>query len=84
MAQPRPNPPSLRQTFAHNMRKRREELKISQELLADICALHRTYISLVERSRRNLSIDNIEKIANGLQIEPAELMLRRNYHNDAI
>ena len=59
-------PISARQTLARNMRLRRAELKISQEKLAELCGLHRTYIGAVERSERNISIDNIEKISAAL------------------
>ena len=48
------------------MRLRRADLKISQEKLAELCGLHRTYIGAVERSERNISIDNIEKISTAL------------------
>ncbi|PCJ86523.1 MAG: hypothetical protein COA52_15000 [Hyphomicrobiales bacterium] len=59
-------PISARQTLARNMRLRRADLKISQEKLAELCGLHRTYIGAVERSERNISIDNIEKISTAL------------------
>jgi len=65
----------LRQTFAKNVRRHREKLGYSQETFADICGLHRTYISLVERSKRNISIDNIEIIAHGLKVNPSELLI---------
>lgn len=48
---------------------------ISQEALADLAGLHRTYISAIERERRNISIDNIENIAAALNIEPYQLFL---------
>jgi transcriptional regulator with XRE-family HTH domain len=43
---------------------------ISQEALADECGMCRTYLSGVERSERNVSVDNIARIAKGLRIEP--------------
>ena len=49
--------------------------KLSQEELAFVCNLHRTYISDIERAKRNVSIDNIEKIANALDIPPYELLI---------
>lgn len=67
-------PSVLRLTFARNVRERRESIGLSQEALADICNLDRTYISLVERARRNLSLDNVSRIAEGLDIDPVELL----------
>lgn len=64
----------LRRVLAENMRHLRTEKGLSQEGLADICGLHRTYISDIERCERNISIDNIEKIAAALNISVAELL----------
>ncbi len=65
---------SLRILFAKNIRKARIERKLSQETLAELCGLHRTYIGSVERGERNISIDNIERIALSLHISPAFLL----------
>ena len=65
---------SLIHIFATNVRKYRTEKGLSQEALADLAGLHRTYISAVERERRNISIDNIENIAAALDIEPFVLL----------
>ena len=64
----------LRQALAANMRALRKENQLSQEKLAELCGLHRTYIGSVERSERNISIDNIEKIAKALRISPPDLL----------
>ena len=66
---------SLIHVFAINVRKYRTEKGLSQEALADLAGLHRTYISAVERERRNISIDNIENIAAALNID-AYLLLQ--------
>ncbi len=66
---------SLIHIFASNVRKYRNEKGLSQEALADLAGLHRTYISAVERERRNISIDNIENIASALNID-AYLLLK--------
>ncbi len=64
----------LRLVFAKNVRRARQESRYSQEQLADMCDLHRTYISDVERGNRNISIDNIEKIAAALNMPANELL----------
>lgn len=52
----------------------RRELGLSQEALAFEAGLHRTFIAHVERGARNLSIDNIERIAIGLDVHPMLLL----------
>jgi transcriptional regulator with XRE-family HTH domain len=49
------------------MRSLRQTKALSQEQLADLCGLHRTYIGSVERGERNISIDNMERIAEALK-----------------
>ena len=55
--------------FGTNLRKYREERNISQEKFAEMAGLHRTYISDVERFQRSISLGNIQKIADALEIE---------------
>jgi transcriptional regulator with XRE-family HTH domain len=64
----------LRDVLAKNMRRMRAARDLSQEALAHECGINRTYLSSVERSERNVSIDNIGRIAKGLQIEPWRLL----------
>lgn len=71
-----PQNSSLRQRFAHNLRKVRLEKGLSQEALADLAGLHRTYIGSVERGERNISIDNIERLAEALGCQVTELLKR--------
>jgi len=71
---------ALRQILAINIRKFRELYNVSQEEFAELCGLHRTYISDVERCSRNISIDNIERIANAFHISASDL-LRENNEN---
>lgn len=63
-----------RRRLAANLRKAREELGFSQEVLADQAGLHRTYIGSVERGERNISIDNIERLAVAIGVSPASLL----------
>lgn len=64
----------IRLILSKNMKKYRGIVDISQEELAYRCGLHRTYISDVERCNRNISIDNIEKIAIALSVSPADML----------
>lgn len=64
----------LRKVFSNNLKEYRKEKGLSQEELANICDLHRTYIGSVERGERNISIDNMEKIAIALEIDIKELL----------
>ena len=63
----------LLQRFARNMKMFRVEREFSQEKLAELAGLHRTYISAVERGKRNISIDSIEKISNALEVDAMDL-----------
>lgn len=63
---------SLQEILANNMRTLRTKENISQEDFADKCGLHRTYISDVERCTRNISIDNIDRIAKAFDISASE------------
>jgi transcriptional regulator with XRE-family HTH domain len=47
---------------------------ISQEALASLAGLHRTYVGSVERAERNVSIDNIERLARALEVTIADLV----------
>ena len=60
--------------IAINIKRKRADIGISQEELADLSGLHRTYISAVERSGRNISIINLEKIAKALGVNLADLV----------
>jgi transcriptional regulator with XRE-family HTH domain len=70
-------PPSdLRRVVADNVRRLRREAQQSQEELAERAELHRTYVGSIERAERNLSLDNIERLALALRVEPADLLKR--------
>lgn len=60
--------------FATNLRRLRLERELSQELLAEMANLHRTYVGSVERGERNVSIDNMENIANALKVNLREML----------
>jgi len=60
--------------FGNNVRCLRIKKGLSQEQLADLAGLHRTYIGGIERGERNISLENIVKIAKALGIDPTTLL----------
>ncbi|HIF9266890.1 TPA: helix-turn-helix domain-containing protein [Photobacterium damselae] len=65
---------SVLKAFGKIVLKIRTELGLSQEKLAEIAGLDRTYISSVERGQRNISLINIVKLAQALSVEPCDLL----------
>jgi CheY-like chemotaxis protein/DNA-binding XRE family transcriptional regulator len=63
------------QAFGARVRGWRDRLGLSQEKLAELAGLHRTYISDVERGARNLSLNSINKLAGALKVSAATLLL---------
>lgn len=61
--------------FADNVKKYRKEKGYSQEGFAELCGMHRTYISALECYRRSISLENIQRIADALEIETYKLFL---------
>ena len=65
----------IREQFAANLRRHRERLGLSQEALAEMCDLHRTEISLLERCKRSPRLETIVILARGLELSsPGELL----------
>ncbi|WP_411383271.1 helix-turn-helix domain-containing protein [Pseudomonas sp. L7] len=67
-------PSATRHLLASNLRKMRTALDLSQEDLAHAAGLHRTYVGSVERGERNISIDNIERLAMALGVSSSKLL----------
>lgn len=65
---------ALLSEFGRRLRSLRESKGISQEELADRAGVHRTYVSSVERGRRNISLANIHSLADALGVSPALLL----------
>lgn len=61
--------------FGNNLKKYRKQLGLSQEAFANKCGLHRTYISAIECYRRSISLENIKRIADALEVEPYKLFM---------
>ncbi|HBF9135991.1 TPA: helix-turn-helix transcriptional regulator [Clostridioides difficile] len=55
--------------FVNNVRKYRNKKGLSQEAFAEKAGLHRTYICAIERKKRSIALDNVQKIADALEIE---------------
>lgn len=61
-------------TLGDRIKSRREDLQLSQESLADKCGFDRTYISMLERGRRNPAFLNLLKLAEGLDLSLSTLI----------
>jgi transcriptional regulator with XRE-family HTH domain len=66
--------PGLLRAIGLAIREVREDRGLSQERLAEIAGLHRTYVSSVERGQRNISLENIHKLALALGVSMTELV----------
>jgi transcriptional regulator with XRE-family HTH domain len=66
--------PSARRIFAENLRKARLANGLSQEGLAELSGLHRTYVGSVERAERNVSIDNMERLSAAVNVLLPDLL----------
>ncbi|MDE6106541.1 MAG: helix-turn-helix domain-containing protein [Bacteroidales bacterium] len=60
--------------FGHNVQTYRKSLGLSQEKLAEIAGVHRTYIGMIERAEKNITLCNMEKIAKALKVQIQELL----------
>jgi transcriptional regulator with XRE-family HTH domain len=66
---------AVRKQFAVNLRKHRDKAGLSQEALAEICNLHRTEISLLERCKRSPRLETIVILSRGLELtSPSDLL----------
>lgn len=64
--------------FADNVKKYRKERGYSQEYFSELCGMHRTYISAIECYRRSISLENIQHIADALEIETYKLFIEED------
>lgn len=60
--------------FGQRVRQLRKEKKLSQEELSFKADMHRTYIGMIERAEKNITLSNIEKIAKALNVDIKELL----------
>ncbi|MCH8493020.1 MAG: helix-turn-helix transcriptional regulator [Idiomarina sp.] len=69
------NPSELALLFSRNVRRLRTDAGLSQEELAEKAGVHRTYIGMLERAEKNVTIYNIERVAKALGVKPYELLM---------
>ena len=74
---PRTPSHSLRAILADNVRAFRKRHGYSQEKLADLCELHRTFIGSVERAERNVALSTLEVLGQALEVSVPELLTKR-------
>ena len=72
----------LRQILAQNVRALRRQKNLSQEELALLCGLHRTYIGSIERAERNATLSTLDTLADALNISVPELLTKKGDDND--
>lgn len=60
--------------FGEKVREKRTELSLSQEELAERAGVHRTYVGMIERAEKNITLENIEKICKALKTPLHELL----------
>lgn len=59
--------------FGQRVQELRKEQNLSQEQLADLAGVHRTYVGMIERAEKNITLCNIEKIAKALKVDIKDL-----------
>ena len=74
MSQARRSTETARLRFARLLRSERLARGISQEALAELAGLHRTYVGSVERGERNITVDNMEALAKALDLDIRDLL----------
>jgi len=66
---------NILEVFGGNVQKHRKTKQISQEKLAELAGLHRTYIGMIERAEKNITLRNMDKIAQALEVEIKDLLV---------
>lgn len=73
---------SLKDVFKENVKYYRKQLKLTQESLANLSGVSTNYIGEIERTGRKATLETIEKVANGLNIDPSLLLVSRKKDNE--
>ena len=74
----------IRAVLAQNLRRLRHDRGISQEVLADVAEIDRSYVSSLERGMYGATIDMIAKLAGALGVEPFELLIKPKHVDKSI
>lgn len=72
----------LKDVFKENVKYYRKQLKLTQESLAKLSGVSTNYIGEIERTGRKATLETIEKVANGLNIDPSLLLVSRKKDNE--
>ena len=64
----------IAEAFGVAVREERKRLGISQEKLGELAGIHRTYVGMIERGEKNITLSNIFKVAKALGLNPSELL----------
>ncbi len=72
----------LKQILADNIHNYRRSKNLSQERLAEICGLHRTYIGSIERCERNVTLSTLEAFASALGVSASDLLTKKENNNE--
>lgn len=72
--------PDILLQYGQVIRSLRQSRNISQEKLGDLCGLHRTYISDIELGKRNVSLENIERMATALNMRISDIFTEVEKH----
>lgn len=73
---------SLKDVFKENVKYYRKQLKLTQGSLAKLSGVSTNYIGEIERTGRKATLETIEKVANGLNIDPSLLLVSRKKDNE--
>lgn len=72
---------ALRKILADNVRSLRRQKNLSQEALADLCGLHRTYVGSIERAERNATLNTLDALASSLNVSVPDLLTKKDTHS---
>ena len=72
----------LRRILAYNVRAFRRQKNLSQEELADLCGLHRTYVGSIERAERNATLSTLDVLASALNVSVPILLTKKDVHDN--
>ncbi|WP_246166930.1 helix-turn-helix domain-containing protein [Oryzomonas japonica] len=72
----------LTQILSENLRFLRNQRGLSQEELAEVCGIHRTYVGSIERGERNVTLSSLELFASALNVSVPRLLMKNLGNND--